>query len=166
METPVPTNTPVPTETPLSSSTPNSTVTPSEKDSPESKLSGTASKIRAGGANNFDTYDNNDDKPSSSANSSASTPNDGQSKIEPTKNPPKIPVESEDENRPSNDTNSPSSGSTEVVPPTSTEGRTIYITSSGKRYHYDNRCNGGTYYPSTLEEAQRLNLTPCNKCVQ
>lgn len=60
METPVPTNTPVPTETPLSSSTPNSTVTPSEKDSPESKLSGTASKIRAGGANNFDTYDNAD----------------------------------------------------------------------------------------------------------
>lgn len=43
--------------------------------------------------------------------------------------------------------------------------RTIYITSTGKRYHYDNSCNGGTYYPSTLEEALRRHLTPCDKCV-
>lgn len=42
---------------------------------------------------------------------------------------------------------------------------TVYITETGKRYHYDNHCNGGTYYKSTLEEAKRLNLTPCNKCV-
>ena len=43
---------------------------------------------------------------------------------------------------------------------------TIYITKTGKRYHYDNHCNGGTYYESTLSEALRRGLTPCQKCVQ
>lgn len=44
-------------------------------------------------------------------------------------------------------------------------GHTIYITKTGKRYHYDPNCNGGTYYESTLEEALARGLTPCNKCV-
>lgn len=43
--------------------------------------------------------------------------------------------------------------------------RKVYITKTGKRYHYDPSCNGGTYYESTLDEALRLGLTPCNKCV-
>ena len=43
--------------------------------------------------------------------------------------------------------------------------RQIYITKSGKRYHYDATCNGGTYYPATMEEVRRRNLAPCNKCV-
>lgn len=42
---------------------------------------------------------------------------------------------------------------------------TIYVTKTGKRYHYSSTCNGGTYYPSTLEEALRRGLTPCSKCV-
>lgn len=41
----------------------------------------------------------------------------------------------------------------------------VYITKTGKRYHYDNKCNGGTYYSTTLSEAQSRGLTPCNKCV-
>lgn len=45
------------------------------------------------------------------------------------------------------------------------ETRTVYVTQTGKRYHYDNSCNGGTYYPSTLEEALSRGLTPCEKCV-
>lgn len=45
------------------------------------------------------------------------------------------------------------------------EGQKIYVTKSGKRYHYDSTCNGGTYYEATLEEALRRNLTPCEKCV-
>lgn len=44
-------------------------------------------------------------------------------------------------------------------------GHTIYITKTGKRYHYDPNCNGGTYYESALEEALARGLTPCNKCV-
>lgn len=43
--------------------------------------------------------------------------------------------------------------------------RKIYITRTGKRYHYDSTCNGGKYFESTLEEALDRGLTPCNKCV-
>lgn len=42
----------------------------------------------------------------------------------------------------------------------------IYVTKTGKRYHYDNNCNGGTYYLSTLSDALARGLTPCNKCVK
>ena len=45
-----------------------------------------------------------------------------------------------------------------------TNSRTVYITPTGKKYHYDNNCNGGTYIPSTLAEAQAMGLTPCKKC--
>lgn len=43
-------------------------------------------------------------------------------------------------------------------------GRTVYVTPTGKRYHYDNHCNDGTYIPSTLAEARAKGLTPCKKC--
>lgn len=46
-----------------------------------------------------------------------------------------------------------------------TNSRTVYITPTGKKYHYDSSCNGGNYYPSTLDEALSMGLTPCNKCV-
>ncbi len=49
--------------------------------------------------------------------------------------------------------------------PENSSGRTIYITPTGKRYHYNGNCNGGTYIESTLEEALSLGLTPCQKCV-
>lgn len=48
---------------------------------------------------------------------------------------------------------------------TNQTGRTVYITPTGSKYHYDNSCNGGTYIPSTLEEALSLNLGPCRRCV-
>ena len=59
----------------------------------------------------------------------------------------------------------------QVVPPTpqpepEPEGPTVYVTKTGKRYHYDSTCNGGTYYQSTLQEALKRGLTPCQKCVQ
>ena len=44
--------------------------------------------------------------------------------------------------------------------------RWVYITKTGKRYHYSNSCNGGTYYAATLEEVLRRGLTPCQKCVE
>lgn len=62
----------------------------------------------------------------------------------------------------------PSNTQTSTSTTTSTQpstNKTVYITKTGKRYHYDNNCNGGTYYPSTLSEAQSRGLTPCNKCV-
>jgi hypothetical protein len=30
------------------------------------------------------------------------------------------------------------------------KGQKIYVTKTGKKYHYDNTCNGGTYYEATL----------------
>ena len=48
----------------------------------------------------------------------------------------------------------------------SESSQTVYVTRTGKRYHYDPNCNGGTYYESTLADALARNLTPCNKCVQ
>ena len=44
-------------------------------------------------------------------------------------------------------------------------GRTVYVTPTGKRYHYDNNCNQGTYTPDSLENAKKRGLTPCDKCI-
>ena len=43
--------------------------------------------------------------------------------------------------------------------------RTVYITKTGKKYHYANPCGKGTYYPCSLAEAQSRGLEPCGKCV-
>lgn len=45
------------------------------------------------------------------------------------------------------------------------KGQKIYVTKSGKRYHFEETCNGGTYYEATLAEAMGRGLTPCDKCV-
>lgn len=51
-------------------------------------------------------------------------------------------------------------------PELSPEGKQIvYVTNSGKRYHYSSTCNGGTYFESTLENALARHLTACDKCV-
>ena len=49
--------------------------------------------------------------------------------------------------------------------PSQQNEKTVYVTKTGKRYHYDSSCNGGTYYPSTLTEALNRGLTPCQKCI-
>lgn len=48
---------------------------------------------------------------------------------------------------------------------TKENSRTVYITETGKKYHYANPCGRGTYYPCTLAEAQARGLEPCGKCV-
>ena len=48
---------------------------------------------------------------------------------------------------------------------TEENSRTVYITETGKKYHYANPCGRGTYYPCTLAEAQARGLEPCGKCV-
>lgn len=62
-------------------------------------------------------------------------------------------------------TPAPTPQPTPVPTPPPVVSRTVYITKTGKRYHYDSTCNGGTYIRSTLQDALRLGLTPCNKCV-
>lgn len=50
-------------------------------------------------------------------------------------------------------------------PKQQSNSRTVYVTPTGKRYHYSSSCNGGSYSPSTLDEARARGLTPCKKCV-
>lgn len=54
---------------------------------------------------------------------------------------------------------------TTTIETTADTSPTVYITPTGEKYHYDNTCNGGTYKESTLNQAERLHLEPCNKCV-
>lgn len=48
---------------------------------------------------------------------------------------------------------------------TEQKSNTVYVTKTGKRYHYSSSCNGGTYTASTLQAAKTRGLTPCSKCV-
>lgn len=50
--------------------------------------------------------------------------------------------------------------------PQQTNSQTVYITPTGKRYHYSSSCNGGKYIASTLDQALASGLTPCKKCVK
>ena len=52
-----------------------------------------------------------------------------------------------------------------VVPKIDASKKAVYITPTGKRYHYDSKCGNGTYIKVTLREALNRGLTPCKKCV-
>lgn len=43
-------------------------------------------------------------------------------------------------------------------------GKTVYITPTGKRYHYSSTCGGKNSRKSDLNTAKALGLTPCKKC--
>lgn len=63
------------------------------------------------------------------------------------------------------ETPKPPKQQTQQPPANPSNGRTIYRTPTGKKYHYDSSCNGGTYTPTTLKAALNSGLTPCKKCV-
>ena len=57
-------------------------------------------------------------------------------------------------------------GETGTVILTEQEGEyMVYITKTGKRYHHDGTCNGGTYWLVPYETAIGFGLTPCDKCI-
>jgi hypothetical protein len=43
--------------------------------------------------------------------------------------------------------------------------KTTYITRTGKKWHNNPNCNGGTYWAVPYDTAVGLGLTPCEKCV-
>lgn len=50
-------------------------------------------------------------------------------------------------------------------PTTSTSNsQTVYVTPTGKRYHYSSSCAGKNATRSTLSDAKSRGLTPCKKC--
>ncbi|MFI3231050.1 MAG: hypothetical protein R3Y29_05825, partial [bacterium] len=52
------------------------------------------------------------------------------------------------------------------APIVQSNGRAIYVTKTGKKYHYNNNCNGATYIEITPEElnTKYATLEPCSKC--
>ena len=48
---------------------------------------------------------------------------------------------------------------------TLTAPKSTYITRTGKKYHFDSTCNGGTYWEVPYDSAIGMGLTPCDKCV-
>lgn len=63
------------------------------------------------------------------------------------------------------DTTQPPSTSAVKPADNGEDGRTVYYTRTGSKYHYENPCGRGTYYPCTLAEAKSRGLEPCGKCV-
>lgn len=53
-----------------------------------------------------------------------------------------------------------------VVLTTPEEKQPTYITRTGKKYHYDQNCNGGTYWEVPFSTAIGMGLEPCEKCVK
>lgn len=47
-----------------------------------------------------------------------------------------------------------------------TDGQTVYVTPTGKRYHLISTCGGKNSRPVSLSQAKSMNLTPCKKCAQ
>lgn len=47
---------------------------------------------------------------------------------------------------------------------TQTTGWMVYVTPTGKRYHYSASCAGKNATEATLEQAQNMGLTPCKNC--
>ena len=63
-------------------------------------------------------------------------------------------------------TNPPVTDPPVTQPPQNPENQiTVYITNTGKKYHYANPCGNGDYYPTTLDQALQQGLKPCGKCV-
>lgn len=86
---------------------------------------------------------------------------------QPSQEPPSDPPAESTPVEPSPDppvASTPAEPSPDPEPSTATQSRTVYITKTGKRYHYNDHCNGGTYFESTLDEALSRGLTPCKKC--
>lgn len=46
------------------------------------------------------------------------------------------------------------------------EGRIVYVTPTGTKYHYSAACAGDNYSPTTLHEAKEIGLDPCKKCAK
>ena len=49
---------------------------------------------------------------------------------------------------------------------TTNNSKTVYVTPTGKRYHFSSTCGGKNSSATTLSQALARGLTPCKKCAQ
>ncbi len=69
-------------------------------------------------------------------------------------------------NKSKNQTSSTTKKNTTVSTSTKDNSKTVYVTPTGKRYHYISTCGGKNSTASTLNNAKARGLTPCKKCAQ
>ena len=147
------------------------TASPEDNTSISANISSNGSSASLGDEIEIDTSSS---APSSSASSAESVGGTSQTPEEPpAQEPAETAPDSEPESQaPAAVTTTPAEPSSQAEPSTSsqssgtqnTQSRTVYVTPTGKRYHYDGNCNGGTYIESTLDQALARGLTPCKKC--
>lgn len=65
---------------------------------------------------------------------------------------------------PAPSTSTPAPSQTVQQQPDTGYHATVYVTPTGKRYHYSASCAGKNATASTLEKAKSRGLTPCQKC--
>ena len=54
---------------------------------------------------------------------------------------------------------------TETAQDDTSADRIVYITKTGKKYHYSYNCSDVDFYECTLSEALEMGLEPCGNCV-
>ena len=52
----------------------------------------------------------------------------------------------------------------QIVGMSASDGRVVYVTPTGERYHLSSECAGENYIATTLYDAQCYEYTPCQKC--
>ena len=67
---------------------------------------------------------------------------------------------------PKSQTPSTTNKNTTVSTNTKDDSKIVYVTPTGKRYHYISTCGGKNSTASTLNNAKARGLTPCKKCAQ
>lgn len=70
----------------------------------------------------------------------------------------------QEEARKAAEQSSSSSKSKQETESSTSNSKTVYITPTGKRYHYLSTCGGKNSRATTLSNAISLGLTPCKKC--
>ena len=53
----------------------------------------------------------------------------------------------------------------QIVGMSASDGRVVYVTPTGERYHLSSECAGENNIATTLYDAQCYEYTPCHKCV-
>ena len=153
--TPMPTDilTPMPTTEPTATPAPKLTLEPTASPTPESTPKPTASPMPKPTSKPTASPT---PKPTSKPTASLTPEPTPKPTASPTPKPTKTPAATTEP------TETPAS---DDVPYKENYHGHVYITKTGKKYHYENPCGKGTYYEVSWDKVKSLGLEPCEKCV-